>query len=85
MLTPVSTEASAENWGQIPIDVTGITNPAPEIVYQSERWGTNFSYTFSNLTVGAAYYVRLHFSEHNWTNVGQRPLPCGNQWGSGVD
>ena len=62
----------AENWGQVPIDVTGITNPAPETVYQSERWGTNFAYTFSNLTAGAAYYVRLHFSEHNWTNVGQR-------------
>lgn len=62
----------AENWGQIPIDVTAITNPAPEAVYQSERWGTNFSYTFSNLTAGAAYYARLHFSEHNWTNVGQR-------------
>ena len=62
----------AENWGQIPIDITGITNPAPESVYQSERWGTSFSYTFSNLTPGAAYYVRLHFSEHNWTNVGQR-------------
>ena len=62
----------AQNWGQISIDVTGITNPAPESVYQSERWGTNFSYTFSNLSAGAAYYVRLHFSEHNWTNVGQR-------------
>ena len=51
----------AENWGQIPIDVTGITNPAPETVYQSERWGTNFSYTFSNLTPSACVLCAIAF------------------------
>jgi hypothetical protein len=62
----------AENSDPTPVDVTGVTNPAPEAIYQSARWGASFSYTFSNLTAGAAYNVRLHFSEHYWSSVGQR-------------
>jgi hypothetical protein len=61
------------------IDTSGVTNPAPMAVYQSERWGGDsasnpapFSYTFPNLTAGASYTVRLHFAEIFWTAAGQR-------------
>jgi hypothetical protein len=61
------------------IDTSGVSNPAPMAVYQSERWGGDsasnpapFSYTFPNLTAGASYTVRLHFAEIFWTAGGQR-------------
>ncbi len=49
----------------------GVTNPAPQAVYQSERYG-NFAYTVPNLTPGAAYTLRLHFAEIYWNGPGQR-------------
>ena len=54
-----------------PITTTGVTNPAPQAIYQSERYG-NFTYTISNLTAGAGYTVRLHFAEIWWNSAGQR-------------
>jgi hypothetical protein len=61
------------------INISGVTNPAPAAVYQTERWGGDsasnpapFSYTFSKLTAGASYTVRLHFAEIFWTAAGQR-------------
>ncbi len=61
------------------INTSGVTNPAPMAVYQSERWGGDsasnpapFSYTFTKLTAGASYTVRLHFAEIFWTAAGQR-------------
>jgi beta-glucanase (GH16 family) len=53
------------------IDTTGLVAPAPQSVYQSERYG-NFTYTFSGLIAGATYKVRLHSAETYWTAVGQR-------------
>jgi hypothetical protein len=53
------------------IITTGITNPAPQAVYQSERYG-NFTYTIGGLTGGAAYTVRLHFAEIYWNAAGSR-------------
>lgn len=53
------------------IDTSGLTAPAPQIVYQAERYG-NFTYTFTGLTAGATYKVRLHSAETYWTAVGQR-------------
>ena len=53
------------------IDTTGVTNPAPQAVYQTERYG-NFTYTFTGLTSGLNYTVRLHFAELYWTLAGQR-------------
>ncbi len=53
------------------IDVSAVTNPAPLAVYQTERWGP-MTYTFPNLTPGASYVVRLHFSEFSWSSAGQR-------------
>ena len=52
-------------------DTTGVVNPAPQAVYQTERYGT-FSYTFGGLTPGLSYKVRLHFAEMYWSAVGQR-------------
>jgi uncharacterized repeat protein (TIGR02543 family) len=53
------------------ITISGITNPAPTAVYQSERYG-NSTYTFPSLTAGAQYTVRLHFAELYWTASGKR-------------
>jgi hypothetical protein len=53
------------------ISTSGLTNPAPQAVYQSNRYG-NFSYAIANLTAGASYTVRLHFAETYWTAAGQR-------------
>jgi hypothetical protein len=53
------------------IDTSGVTNPAPQAVYQSNRYG-NFTYTIPNLTANASYTVRLHFAEEYWTSAGSR-------------
>ena len=54
------------------VDTSGLTNPAPQAVYQTERWGNTFSYTISGLTPSASYQVRLHFAEFVWSGPGQR-------------
>jgi len=54
-----------------PIDTSGVTGPAPQAVYQSERWGT-FTYALTGLTPGASYALRLHFAEIYWTSAGRR-------------
>lgn len=54
------------------IDPSAASNPAPQSVYQSVRYGGNFSYVLPGLTAGAAYTVRLHFSENYWTVAGGR-------------
>ncbi len=53
------------------IDLAGVTNPAPQSVYQSERYGAS-TYTFPNLTAGTQYTVRLHFAELYQTAAGAR-------------
>jgi subtilase family serine protease len=53
------------------IDTSGVTNPAPQSVYQTERYG-NFRYTIPNLTPGASYTVRLDFAEIYWNQAGRR-------------
>jgi Malectin domain len=53
------------------IDTSGVTNPASQAVYQSERWG-NMTYTLAQLTPGRTYEVRLHFAEIFWSSPGQR-------------
>jgi beta-galactosidase len=54
------------------INLSGVTHPAPQSVYQNQRVGNNFSYTLPGLTAGASYTVRLHFDEFYWTKAGQR-------------
>jgi beta-glucanase (GH16 family) len=53
------------------IDTNGLIAPAPQAVYQTERYG-NFTYTFTGLMSGVSYKVRLHLAETYWTAVGQR-------------
>src|SRR5579885_2007435 len=53
------------------IDTSGVTNPAPQAVYQSNRYG-NFTYTIPGLTASGSYTVRLHFAEEYWTTAGKR-------------
>ncbi len=53
------------------IDTSAVLAPAPQAVYQTERYG-NFTYTFTGLTAGLTYKVRLHFAEFYWTSAGQR-------------
>ena len=53
------------------ITTTGITNPAPQSVYQHNRYG-NFTYTIPGLTPGGSYNVRLDFAEEYWTTAGSR-------------
>src|SRR6202044_3653681 len=53
------------------ITTTGVTNPAPQSVYQHNRYG-NFTYTIPGLTAGASYTVQLDFAEEYWTAAGDR-------------
>lgn len=54
------------------VSTTGVTNPAPEAVYQSARWAPSFTYIVPGLTAGFSYTVRLHFAELTWTAAGER-------------
>src|SRR5580700_101227 len=53
------------------ISTTGVTNPAPQSVYQHNRYG-NFTYAVPGYTPGAPYTIRLHFAETYWTTAGSR-------------
>ncbi len=53
------------------IDVTGVVDPAPQAVYQTERYGT-FTYTIPGLQPAAEHRLRLHFSENYHDQPGER-------------
>lgn len=53
------------------ITTSGVSTPAPQAVYQSNRYG-NFTYTIPGLMANASYTVRLHFAETYWTAAGLR-------------
>jgi Tol biopolymer transport system component len=53
------------------IDTSAVSNPAPQAVYQTERYG-NFTYKATGLTPGVSYTVRLHFAELYFSSAGQR-------------
>jgi hypothetical protein len=53
------------------IDTSALASPAPQSVYQTERYG-NMSYTIPNLTAGAQYSVQLDFAELYWNAANQR-------------
>lgn len=55
-----------------PIDTSGVTDPAPQAVYQTCRWNSAFTYTIPDLTAGTTYTVRLHWAELAWKAKGQR-------------
>jgi hypothetical protein len=48
-----------------------VPNPAPQYVYQTNRYGT-FNYDIPGLTPGSTYIVDLHFAETYWSSPGQR-------------
>ena len=63
------------------ISTSGVPNPAPAAVYQSNRYG-NTTYTIGGFTAGTSYTVRLHFCETYFTAAGDRTFDVsinGNQ------
>ena len=54
------------------VATSGVSNPAPQAVYQSNRVGPSFSYAIPGLSAGGSYTVRLHFAETYWTQSGKR-------------
>ncbi len=61
------TETSVTNT----VTTTAVTNPAPEAVYQSNRYGA-LTYTIGGLTASTGYVVRLHFAETYFDAAGDR-------------
>jgi len=53
------------------IDVSGVVDPAPAAVYQSQRYN-NHSYVVPGFTAGSLHVVRLHFAETHWTAANKR-------------
>ncbi len=59
------------------MDTSRVSNPAPQVCYQSERFTTSggpLTYAVPNLTPGSSYTVRLHFAEVWWTAANQRVM-----------
>jgi hypothetical protein len=54
------------------VSTAGITNAAPQAVYQSVRWAPAFTYIVPGLTPGSSYTVRLHFAELTFAASGER-------------
>lgn len=54
------------------IDTSSTTNPAPQAIYQSARFGDSFSYSLPGLGAGSSRTVRLHFNENYANAVGRR-------------
>ncbi|MBD5635591.1 MAG: hypothetical protein IAI49_14030 [Candidatus Eremiobacteraeota bacterium] len=54
------------------VDISGVSSPAPEAVYQDNREGPTFTYTIPGLVANANYSVRLHFTELWWSQAGKR-------------
>jgi len=50
---------------------TSASNAAPAAIYQSERYGKDFTYTFA-VPEGQRYLVRLHFAEIFDNGAGRR-------------
>ena len=55
------------------IDTSGLTNPAPQAVYQTERYGyySNFGYALGGLTPGGTYTLQLDFADLFSSAAGQ--------------
>ncbi len=54
------------------INTAGVSNPAPQAVYQTCRWNSSFTYTIPGLTAGQSYTVRLDWAELTFQSAGQR-------------
>jgi hypothetical protein len=54
------------------INASSVPSPAPQAVYQSQRYGPHLTYTIPNLSPNTTYAVRLHFVESYWSVPGHR-------------
>ena len=54
------------------INTTKVSNPAPQAVYQTQRFAKNLTYTVATLVPHATYSLRLHFVESYFTLSGKR-------------
>ena len=54
------------------INTSGVSNPAPQAVYQTARWNSAFTYTLTGLTPGASYTLKLDWAELTFQGAGQR-------------
>jgi hypothetical protein len=54
------------------INTSGITNPAPQAVWQTCRWNSSFTYTLTGLTAGHAYTLQLDWAELSFQSAGLR-------------
>jgi hypothetical protein len=54
------------------INTSGVSNPAPQAVWQTCRWNASFTYTLTGLTAGAAYVLDLDWAELSFQAAGQR-------------
>lgn len=53
------------------IETSGVTDPAPQGVYETEHWGAS-DWAIPNLNPGAVYTLRLHFAENTFSASGKR-------------
>jgi parallel beta-helix repeat protein len=56
------------------IDTSLVATPAPQSIYQNQRYGSSFFYVVSGLTPGKTYQTVLSFTEDWDTAVGQRQI-----------
>jgi hypothetical protein len=54
------------------IDTSRVVGPAPQAVYQTQRWCAHLTYAIPNLAPAGAYTVRLHFVESYFTAARRR-------------
>ncbi|GCE22289.1 malectin domain-containing carbohydrate-binding protein [Dictyobacter kobayashii] len=54
------------------IDTSGVSNAAPQAVWQTCRWNSSFTYTLTGLTAGKSYTLQLDWAELTWHAAGQR-------------
>ncbi|HLG75424.1 MAG TPA: malectin domain-containing carbohydrate-binding protein, partial [Ktedonobacteraceae bacterium] len=54
------------------INTSGVSNAAPQVVYQTCRWNASFTYTIPNLVAGQSYKVRMHWAELTFQSSGAR-------------
>ena len=54
------------------INTSGVSNAAPQAVYQTCRWNSAFTYTIPGLTAGKTYTVQLDWAELTFQSAGQR-------------
>jgi len=54
------------------VNIANADLPAPAEVYQTERFGSNFTYTVSGLAPNSETLLRLHFAEIYFSTIGKR-------------